>query len=187
MVRRGRYSVLCLVAVSLAGCTTTQAPSPAFHAVLNQPYRLDAGDRIRVTVFEQESLTNTYTVDKAGYLALPLVGAVAARGKTTEEVQRTVTGALANGFLRNPDVSVQVEQYRPFFVMGEVTNGGQYTYVPGMTAQNAVAIAGGFNARADHRTVDITRQVNGQVVTGRVLTSDPVQPGDTITVHERLF
>lgn len=187
MVRCGLFGAMGVVAVAVSGCTTAQPPSPAFHAVLNQPYRLDAGDRIRVTVFEQESLTNTYAVDKAGYLALPLVGSVPARGRTTSEVQKAITAALANGYLRNPDVSVQVEQYRPFFVMGEVTTGGQYSYVPGMTAQNAVAIAGGFSPRADQRSVDITRQVNGQVVTGRVLVSDPVLPGDTIAVRERLF
>jgi polysaccharide biosynthesis/export protein len=187
MVRSGYALAIGLLSLTLGGCTTAKPPSPAFHAVLNQPYRLDAGDRVRVTVFEQESLTNTYAVDKAGYLALPLVGSVAARGRTTSDVQNAITTALANGFLRNPDVSVQVDQYRPFFVMGEVTTGGQYSYVPGMTAQNAVAIAGGFSPRADHRTVDITRQVNGQVVTGRVLVSDPVLPGDTVTVRERLF
>lgn len=187
MVRSGRYWMIALIGMAVAGCTTVQPPSPAFHAVLNQPYRLDAGDRVRVTVFEQESLTNTYAVDKAGYLALPLVGSIAARGRTTTEVRQSIASALANGYLRNPDVSVQVEQYRPFFVMGEVTTGGQYSYVPGMTAQNAVAIAGGFSPRADHRTVDITRQVNGQVLTGRVLVSDPVLPGDTVTVRERLF
>ncbi|WP_062011019.1 polysaccharide biosynthesis/export family protein [Aureimonas sp. AU4] len=187
MVRSGCVWAIGFAALALAGCQTSQPPSPAFHAVLNQPYRLDAGDRVRVTVFEQESLTNTYAVDKAGYLALPLVGSVPARGRTTNDVQHAITTALANGYLRNPDVSVQVEQYRPFFVMGEVTTGGQYSYVPGMTAQNAVAIAGGFSPRADHRTVDITRQVNGQIVTGRVLVSDPVLPGDTVAVRERLF
>jgi len=176
---------LCTALVS--GCASTAPPSPAFHAALNQPYRLDAGDRVRVTVFEQDSLTNTYSVDKAGYLALPLIGSVPARGKTTEAIQTAIASSLRNGYLRDPDVSVQVEQYRPFFVMGEVTTGGQYSYVPGMTAQNAVAIAGGFTSRADHHTVDITRQVNGQVITGRVLISDPVLPGDTVTIRERLF
>ena len=176
-----------LSGLMLAGCVTTAPPAPAFHSALNQPYRLDAGDRLRIVVFEQDSLTGIYPVDKAGYLALPLVGAVPARGKTPEEVQKAVADALRNGYLRDPDVSVQVDQYRPFFVMGEVSTGGQYSYVPGMTAQNAVAIAGGFSARADHRTVDITRQVNGRVITGRVLISDPVLPGDTVTVRERLF
>jgi len=186
-MRASMLIIAGLCTACLSACVTAPPPSPAFHAALNQPYRLDAGDRVRVTVFEQESLTNTYSVDKAGYLALPLIGSVPARGKTTEAIQTAIAASLRDGYLRDPDVSVQVEQYRPFFVMGEVTTGGQYSYVPGMTAQNAVAIAGGFTSRADHRTVDITRQVNGQVITGRVLISDPVLPGDTVTIRERLF
>ena len=94
---------------------------------------------------------------------------------------------LANGYLRDPDVSVEVEEYRPFFIMGEVQTGGQYSYVPGMTVQNAIAVAGGFSPRADQKSVDLTRQVNGKVASGRVLTSDPIQPGDTIFVRERWF
>ncbi|ALN73820.1 MULTISPECIES: polysaccharide biosynthesis/export family protein [unclassified Aureimonas] len=184
---RAGFVTLALVGAVLSGCVTAAPPAPAFHAMLNQPYKLDAGDRLRVTVFEQDNLSGTYAVDKSGYLSLPLVGAVPARGKTTQEIEAAVTAALRNGYLRSPDVSVQVEQYRPFFIMGEVSSGGQYSYVPGMTAQNAIAIAGGFSSRADQRTVDITRQVNGQVITGRVLISDPVLPGDTISVRERLF
>ena len=184
---RAGIVTLALASAVLSGCVTGSPPAPAFHAMLNQPYRLDAGDRIRVTVFEQDNLSGTYAVDKSGYIALPLVGAVPARGKTSTEIQATITAALRNGYLRSPDVSVQVEQYRPFFIMGEVVSGGQYSYVPGMTAQNAIAIAGGFSSRADKRTVDITRQVNGQVITGRVLITDPIYPGDTISVKERLF
>lgn len=184
---RAGFVTLALVAACLSGCVTTAPPGPAFHAMLNQPYRLDAGDRLRITVFEQDNLSGTYTIDKSGYLSMPLVGAVPARGKTTQEVETAVTAALRNGYLRSPDVSAQVEQYRPFFIMGEVTSGGQYSYVPGMTAQNAIAIAGGFSSRADQRTVDITRQVNGQIITGRVLITDPIFPGDTISIRERLF
>lgn len=171
----------------LAGCSAYKPVPPAFHTALNEPYQLDAGDRVRVTVFEQESLTNSYAVNKGGYLSMPLVGEVPARGRTTHELQALLRTELANGFIRDPDVSVEVEQYRPFFIMGEVTLGGQYSYVPGMTAQNAIAIAGGFTPRADQETVDITRQVNGQVMTGRVLVSDPIIPGDTLYIRERLF
>lgn len=159
----------------------------AFHQTLNAPYNLDSGDRIRVTVFEQENLTNTYAVDKSGYISMPLIGAVPARGETTEQLETALTTRLAKDYLRDPDVSVEVEQYRPFFIMGEVTTGGQYSYVPGMTAQNAVAVAGGFTSRANQSTVDITRKIDDRVITGRVPTSNPVVPGDTIYVRERLF
>ncbi|MEL6947972.1 MAG: polysaccharide biosynthesis/export family protein [Pseudomonadota bacterium] len=191
MVRRSFLvsSLTAVIAVSaLSGCATRYHPAPAaFHDILQKPYRLDAGDRLRVTVFEQTDLTNTYVVDKAGYIAFPLVGSVPARGRTIKEVERTVAQKLSQGFIRKPDVSVEVDRYRPFFIMGEVSTAGQYTYVPGMTVQNAIAISGGFTARAEQKSVDITRQINGKVITGRVKITDPIVPGDTIFIRERLF
>jgi len=90
-----------------------------------------------------------------------------------------------NGFVRNPDVSVEVDRYRPFFAMGEVSASGQYDFVPGMTVQQAVAVAGGFTARADKHTVQVTRSMNGQVETARLKLTDPIRPGDTLYVRER--
>lgn len=186
-MRFGTLGSILVLGLTLSGCQSYQPTPPAFHEVLNEPYHLDAGDRVRVTVFEQEGLTNTYAIDKGGYFSMPLVGTVPARGKTTKELEATLSQRLRDGFLRDPDITVEVDQYRPFFIMGEVGTGGQYTYVPGMTVQNAIAIAGGYSPRAEQKTVDVTRQVNGQVVAGRVLTSDPILPGDTIFVRERLF
>ncbi|NGN40135.1 polysaccharide export protein [Mesorhizobium sp. CGMCC 1.15528] len=176
-----------LVAALLAGCSSYRPAPAAFHEALDQPYRLGAGDRIRVTVFEQEGLTNTYSVDQSGYIAFPLVGAVPARGNTAQQIEATLAAKLRQGFLRDPDVSVEIDRYRPIFVMGEVGAAGQYSYVPGLTVQKAIAIAGGFSARANQANVDITRDINGKVMTGRVVTSDPLLPGDTIYVRERLF
>ena len=85
------------------------------------------------------------------------------------------------------DVSFEVDRYRPVFIMGEVGAAGQYSYVPGLTVQKAVAMAGGYTARANQGSVDITRDINGKVITGRVRTSDPLLPGDTVYVRERLF
>lgn len=186
-MRFGALAMAVAAGALLGGCASYQPAPPAFHKALNEPYHLDAGDKVRVTVFEQEALTNTYAVDKGGYLSMPLVGTVPARGRTAKELEATISQKLRDGFLQNPDISVEVDQYRPFYIMGEVGIGGQYTYVPGMTAQNAIAVAGGFSARAQQKTVDITRQINGRVLTGRVLTSDPILPGDTIFVRERLF
>ena len=176
-----------LAGVLLTGCSGYRPAPAAFHAALDQPYRLGAGDRIRVTVFEQEGLTNTYSVDQSGYFAFPLVGSVPARGQTAKEIEASLAGRLRQGYLRDPDVSVEVDRYRPIFVMGEVGSAGQYSYVPGLTVQKAIAIAGGFTPRAYQGTVDITRDINGKVMTGRVVTSDPLLPGDTIYVRERLF
>ncbi|MEM9332569.1 MAG: polysaccharide biosynthesis/export family protein [Pseudomonadota bacterium] len=180
-------ALVLLLALALTACASYRPLNPAFHKVLQEPYTLDAGDEIRVTVFNQEDLTNTYMVDKGGYLAFPLVGSVAARGKTPKQLERSIAVGLKNGFLRDPDVSIEVATYRPFFIMGEVGTAGQYTYVPGMTAQNAIAIAGGFTARAEQSDVDVTRHVNGDIITGRVPISDPILPGDTIFIRERLF
>jgi len=185
-----RASVLLTSAVALAllsGCSSYRPAPAAFHKALAEPYVLDSGDRVRVTVFEQESLTNTYSVDQSGYIAFPLVGAVAARGITVADLESQIAAKLRNGYLRDPDVSVEVDRYRPVFVMGEVGASGQYSYVPGMTVQKAIAMAGGFSPRGEQGTVDITRAVNGKVMTGRVRTSDPLLPGDTIYIRERLF
>jgi polysaccharide export outer membrane protein len=177
-----------VIAASLAaGCSGYRPAPAAFHSTITQPYRLGAGDSVRITVFEQEGLSNTYSVDQSGYLAFPLIGSIPARGRTAQEMEGALAAKLREGYLRDPDVSVEVDRYRPIFVMGEVGSAGQYSYVPGLTAQKAIAIAGGFSARANQANVDITRDVNGKVITGRVLTSDPVLPGDTIYVRERLF
>jgi polysaccharide export outer membrane protein len=177
-----------LLAVSmLAGCSSYRPTPAAFHEVLDQPYRLGAGDRVRVTVFEQDGLTNTYSVDQSGYLSFPLVGAIPARGHTAQQMEKEIADKLRQGYLRDPDVSVEIDRYRPIFVMGEVGAAGQYSYVPGLTVQKAIAIAGGFSPRANQESVDITRDINGKVMTGRVVTSDPLLPGDTVYVRERLF
>jgi polysaccharide export outer membrane protein len=176
-----------LAAALLSGCSSYRPTPAAFHEAIDQPYRLGAGDRIRVTVFEQPGLTNTYSVDQSGYIAFPLIGAVPARGHTSQQVEATLAAKLRKGFLRDPDVSVEIDRYRPIFVMGEVGAAGQYSYVPGLTVQKAIAIAGGFSPRANQANVDVTRDINGKVMTGRVLTSDPLLPGDTVYVRERLF
>lgn len=176
-------------ALLLGGCGTPYPPQdPTTYKALIAPYRLDSGDRLRVVVFGQTDLSSTYMIDQAGYISMPLVGAVPARGRSTQELEGVIAGKLKSGrFVRDPDVSVEVDRYRPFFIMGEVTSAGQYPYVPGMTVQTAVAIAGGFTPRAQKSDVDVTRQVNGKVVTTRLLPTQPVYPGDTLNIRERMF
>jgi len=173
--------------ITVTACSGYRQPPTAFHEVLTQPYRLDSSDRLRILVFGQDDLSNTYTIDQAGYISFPLIGSVPARGKTQQELAHEIARLLRQGFLRAPDVSVEVDTYRPIFVMGEVQNAGQYSYVPGMTVQNAIATAGGFSTRAQQADVDITRQINGEILNGRVPISDPLRPGDTIYVRERYF
>lgn len=183
------FKALIVIAASsgIPACASYKPTPPAFHEALTRPYILGAGDRLRITVFEQDGLTNTYSIDQAGFISFPLVGAVAARGKSAAAVERQIAAKLADGFIRDPDVSVEVDQYRPIFIMGEVGAAGQYSYVPGMTVQKAVAMAGGFTARANQNNADITRDINGEVMTGRVHLSDPLLPGDTVYIRERLF
>ncbi|MGI9350728.1 MAG: polysaccharide biosynthesis/export family protein, partial [Rhizobiaceae bacterium] len=109
-----------LFSLVLSACAAYHPLNPAFHKALQEPYTLDSGDQIRITVFNQDDLTNTYMVDKGGHVAFPLIGAVAARGATPKRLEQKIASGLRKGFLRNPDVSVEVSTYRPFFIMGEV-------------------------------------------------------------------
>ncbi len=171
----------------LAGCANHPTVKDGYHPELVSAYHLDAGDRVRVIVFGQTDLSNTYVVDQAGNLAMPLIGTVPARGRSTAEIETEVAQRLRKGYVRNPDVSVEIDRYRPFFVMGEVTAAGQYPYVPGMTVQQAVAIAGGFTPRANVYNVQVTRSIDGQVGSALLPLGDAVLPGDTIYVRERHF
>ena len=118
---------------------------------------------------------------------MPLLGAVPVRGKSTDELEETIEAELAKGLLRDPSVSVQVERFRPFYILGEVKQPGQYPYVPGMTVLAAVAIAGGFTFRAEDDYVAITRQAGKDAAEGRAARQSIVLPGDTIFVFERWF
>jgi polysaccharide export outer membrane protein len=151
------------------------------------PYTLDSGDRLRVVVFGQDGLTNSYVVDASGHIAMPLIGSVAARGTTTDQLASAIGAKLRDGYIREPHVAVEVEAYRPFFILGEVTQPGQYPYVANMTAETAVAIAGGFGPRAFRRSVVLIRTYMGQQIRTEVPLSYQLHPGDTINVQERWF
>ena len=150
-------------------------------------YTLDSGDKLRVVVFGQDGITNSYTVDAGGNVNLPLVGTVPARGATTQQLSRVIADRLKQGYVREPHVSVEVEAYRPFFILGEVTTPGQYPYVANMTAETAIAIAGGFAPRASKSKVQLTRNAPGQQINGEVPLNFPLRPGDTVVVKERWF
>jgi polysaccharide export outer membrane protein len=150
-------------------------------------YALDSGDKLRVVVFGQDGLTNSYAVDAAGNITMPLIGAVPARGLSTAELSAAIGARLRQGFIREPHVAVEIETYRPFFILGEVTFPGQYPFVANMTVETAVAIAGGFTPRAYHTDVVISRTVAGETVRATVPATTLVRPGDTITISERWF
>lgn len=186
-IKTGLAITAAVLSMLLSGCTSYQPAPKAFSEATIQPYRLDSGDRLRINVFEQAGLSGTYTVDQAGYVAFPLIGTVASRGKTLPELEGMIAAKLRQSYLRDPDVTIEVDRYRSVFIMGEVGQAGQYAYVPGMTVQNAIAVAGGFSPRANQSNADITRKINGRIITGRVPITDAVLAGDTIYVRERLF
>jgi len=153
----------------------------------NGPYRLDSGDRIRVFVYGQPSLSRLYIVDPDGKISVPLIGTISARGKTTNELQGIIRSRLGSEYVKDPQVSVDIQQNRPFFILGEVRNAGQYPYVSGMTVETAVAIGGGYTERASDRSFRITRKIDGVVQEIEALGLTPIRPGDTVYVFERYF
>src|SRR5262245_15322033 len=183
-MRPARLLVLLVAALGLCACAHG-VDLPPVTAYAETPYTLDSGDKLRVVVFGQEGLTNSYAVDAAGRITMPLIGPVPARGNTTGQLAGEIGAKLKNGYVREPHVAVEVEAYRPFFILGEVTYPGQYPYVANMTAETAVAIAGGFTPRAVKGTVTVTRQVAKEAVRSTVPLDAPVRPGDTILVAER--
>jgi polysaccharide export outer membrane protein len=163
--------------------TVADAYAAAPMAAHDAPYHLDAGDKLRVVVYGQEGLTNTYAIDAGGSITMPLIGAVAARGRTPAGLAAEISARLRNGYIREPSVAVEVETYRPFFILGEVAAPGQYPYVPNMSVESAVAIAGGFSPRAKRDSVTLTHNAARVVVP----LGTSISPGDTILVGERWF
>src|SRR5829696_3793022 len=131
-------------ALSLGGCTHPPYGGEYLEIPTGSAYTLSSGDRLRIIVFGQDNLSNIYAVDGAGRIAMPLIGTVAIGGQTTAAAARTIEAKLASGFVREPHVTVEVDAYRPFYILGEVTTSGQYPFVNGMTVETAVAIAAGF-------------------------------------------
>ncbi|HLV83908.1 MAG TPA: polysaccharide biosynthesis/export family protein [Devosia sp.] len=169
----------------LAACATTR---PATYLVETKgPYQLDTGDAVRVTVYGDADLSATYRVDDSGAVAFPLVGPVQVRGNTTKMAAGNIAAALANGYMRNPDVAVEVAEYRPFFIQGAISKSGQFPYVFGMTVRAAISTAGGFTDTADRQTAVVYRRQGGQMVKGSVNLDFPIFPGDTVVVPERWF
>jgi polysaccharide biosynthesis/export protein len=177
-----------LDAIAYAG----PAPMPVAYAApmptpYDMPYHLDAGDRLRVVVYGQEGLTNTYSISASGSITMPLIGPVPARGRTPQGLAGDIAARLRNGYIREPSVAVEIEAYRPFFILGEVQAPGQYPYVPNMTAESAVAIAGGFSPRARKDRVTITHTDASGTTRTIMPPGTPVSPGDTVVVGERWF
>ncbi len=153
----------------------------------NGDYRLSVGDQIRVTVYGHEDLSGEFSVDADGGISLPLVGDMKAKDRTTKELSLAITDALKPDYLKNPRVSTEVLSYRPYYVMGEVSQPGSYPFVKGMTVVNAVAVAGGFTYRARKGRITIVRETSDGAKELEVEFDTQLKPGDVINVPERFF
>lgn len=184
----GRFlqSVLPLVAVAVlvGACASSPALPPAMDLDAASEYKLGAGDKVNMKVYGDDTLSGAYQVDGKGMFTVPLVGNVEAAGLTKNQLEDALRTKLRR-YLNDPRVAVEIESYRPFYIIGEVQKPGSYNYVNGMTVINAVAIAGGFTYRAKDDAFAIRRASDRTTVEGRQMSQ--VQPGDVIVVRERFF
>lgn len=150
-------------------------------------YVLGVGDNIKLTVYGETDLSGEYEVNSTGYVALPLIGNVEAAQRTIRDFEEAVRSKLAEGYLHDPRVSVQVSNYRPFFILGEVSKPGSYPYVNGMNVLNAVALAGGYTYRADSSDIVIVHANDSAKKENPASENASVMPGDIIRVPERFF
>jgi len=162
-------------------------PTPAYVSRTGYDYVLGAGDKLRLTVFGESDLSGEFTIDGSGFARLPLVGQVRAAGYTSQQLEAVIGGALAQGYLRSPRVSVEVTTYRPFYIIGAVNRPGQYPYVDHMNALTAVALAGGFTSGAVESVVFVRREASNREEEVPADRTTEIYPGDVVKVHNTIF
>lgn len=178
----GHMAAFCLLALAVA---IVPVARPGAQEV--PEYTLGTSDKVRVTVFGESDLSGEFEVDASGSVSLPLIGAVQAKGRGIRSLERAIAEKLADGYLVNPRVSIEVLNYRPFFILGEVQEPGSYPYVNGMTVLNAVALAGGYTHRARRDRIEIVRGGEAGEVQKDAAETSFVMPGDIIRIPERFF
>lgn len=191
--RTGSIALATGLAVLLTACQsgtvvdTRATTGDAAQSRSVMDYQLGTGDQIKITVFGHEDLSGQFEIDGTGAISMPLIGQITALGETTQSLEQTITAKLSDGYLLDPSVSAEVINYRPFFILGEVSRPGEYPYASGLTVLNAVAAAGGFSYRANKRTVFIKAYEGDKEVAYQLNAQVMVQPGDTIRIGERIF
>ncbi len=192
-LKLARRTLLLASLGSLSGCAVLAAPGanlPVLPAPAGGAYRLGPGDALTIRIYDQPQLSGAFVVDDSGMVDLPLIGLIPAAGRSTDALAAAISGALqAKQLILHPSVAAEISTYRPFYILGEVNNPGQYPFRPGMTALTAISIAGGFTYRAVQAYVGITRDVAGNGIPAqyRAPESALALPGDVITVFERRF
>lgn len=168
--------------------TQTKTHTPAKAKSANNLYQLGIGDSLKITVFGEDDLSNTFHVGSNGTIAFPLIGDVKVQGLTIQAVETLIKRKLSDGYLINPSISIEVAKYRPFYIMGEVRAPGSYNYINGITALKAVALAGGFTYRANKKQIEILRtKKSDSELYQKVPVTTTISPGDIILVKERFF
>lgn len=178
---------LLLALTMIASCSTTVENLPKLAPTPVGVYLLGPGDTLQVTVFGEPDLSGTLRVNDSGTVVMPLIGTVPAANLTVQDLQKKLTTLLDAKAVKSPNVTVQINEYRPFFILGEVKNPGSYAYVPDMTVLTAVAIAGGYTFRAAQDSVSVTRRVDGVSREAQARRDSRVLPGDVVTIYERHF
>jgi polysaccharide export outer membrane protein len=170
-----------------SGGTAAVEPSAEAADRIAETYRLGAGDRLQVVVFGHPDVSGQFDVDGAGNITFPLLGQVEAAGRTVEDLRAEIETNLNRDYLVNPSVTVEVLNYRPFFILGQVNEPGSYAYQAGMTVRQAVALAGGYTRRASTSGIQVVRQTADGPLEMEVEEDALVFPGDTIEVERRFF
>ena len=190
-----RFSSRLLIAVVIGASTPVGAEINTDQAQItqvpenyeNEQYKVGSGDLLKITIFNQEELSGEYSINGTGQIALPLIGDINTKDLTVKQVEQGIANKLKPDYLLNPRVNVQVLNYRPFYILGEVKEPQSYPYVDGMTYLNAVAIAGGFTYRAKEDHVMVVRMKDPKKTQIRLNMDERVMPGDVIHIEERFF
>ncbi len=181
---------LCLPAAGCAGLTTGsigEADQKTMIEAAAASPRLQAGEKIRVTVYGEASLSGDYQIDPSGFVSLPLAGTVKAVGLTQAELERALAKKFRSEYLRNPKVTVSIVEFRPFYIVGEIQKPGAYPYTSGLNILSAIAVAGGTTYRASTSTVEIQHAGESEMREYSLAALVPVLPGDIIRIPQRYF
>ncbi|MEO0695321.1 MAG: polysaccharide biosynthesis/export family protein [Pseudomonadota bacterium] len=195
-----RHSALVWLAVTSASffvsaCSSVQTDesvqtatnASAIQGNLLGQYRLGVGDRVRIIVFGEPELSREYAVNDQGKIVLPLVGEVSAADLSVAELKSQIETDLSDGFLNEANVSAEIIQFRPFYILGEVQQPGEYPYSAGVTVMKAVASAQGFTYRANKNVVYVKRHDSDREVKIKLGADTPIYPGDVIRIGQRFF
>lgn len=176
-----------LSSFALAGTAAAQSDGTPTQRAITENYQLASGDILKINVFGHGDISGDYEVDGTGQITFPLLGLVRAEGLTVEQLRVEIQQALNRDYLVEPRVSVEVLNYRPIYVLGQVNAPGSYPYSVGMTVRQAVALAGGYTRRADNDDMKLIRLENGIQKELEVQEEDTILPGDTLEVLRRFF